>query len=324
MEAVILSGGFGTRLKPITESIPKPLVPLANRPLVEWVIQALPPTVDKVVLSVGYMADAVEEHFRGWEGPREVAVVREEEPLGTGGGLKNAEKHLGTMFVVMNGDVISSVDVGEMVEYHIKKEAETTIALWEVEDVSAYGAVALDSDMRIRSFVEKPDHASAPSRMINAGVYVMSHEVLDLMEPGRACSLERDVFPEIARRQSLYGFRFAGHWVDAGTRENFLRANALLIRDAVPDVKEPGVSYTPPVLMGDGTVIEPGAEIGPNVTLGDRVWVASDAKIQNAVIMDGTSVGPGAVVTDSVIGRGSMLQEGVRVDREIIGCGVAV
>ncbi|MDX1534354.1 MAG: nucleotidyltransferase family protein, partial [Thermoplasmata archaeon] len=216
MQAVILAGGLGTRLRPITHTRPKALVPLLNRPMILHVLEALPAGVDEVIVAASYMVDALERFFDGRTEPRALSFVEEPEPLGTGGALRNLKGRLEGPFLALNGDVISSLDLEELVAEHAANGRIGTIALWEVDQPEAYGIVDVDGEGRIRRFLEKPGPDEVFSNWINAGAYVFEPVTLDRIPAGRPVSLEREIFPAILP-EGLYGFPFEGYWSDAGT-----------------------------------------------------------------------------------------------------------
>ncbi len=227
MKALILAGGLGTRLRPLTLRMPKPLVPLLGKPLVSHIIDPLPEEVDTVILAVSYMKDALEDYFRSHDVGREMILVNEDTPLGTGGAVRNVSRFLDDTFIAFNGDVISSIDLNDMVRYHRSHGGIGTMSLWQVEDPSAFGVVSTDPQGRITEFQEKPEKGHAISNSINAGVYVFEKEILDHIPEG-VVSLERQVFPNILHR-GLHGYGFSGYWVDGGTRENILKAQRILL-----------------------------------------------------------------------------------------------
>lgn len=321
MQAVILAGGLGTRLRPLTYSRPKALLPVLNRPLILHILDALPPQVDEVLLAASFMVEALEAFFAARPGKPPVTVVSEEEPLGTGGALKNLEDRLEGSFLTFNVDVISSLDPAELVAFRRARGGVGALALWEVEDPTPYGVVGLDRDGRIERFQEKPAPEEAFSRLVNAGVYVLQPEILDLVPAGRPVSLEREVFPR-AIPLGLYGMEFEGHWSDAGTLESYLEANRTLLAVRGGRVEEgavvrPGAGVLEPVLVGGSSVVE-GGIVGPFVSLGRRCLVTR-AKVSNAVLLDGVTVGEGAIVEGSVLGAGATVGPGCRLE----GCVVA-
>jgi mannose-1-phosphate guanylyltransferase len=309
MKAVILAGGLGTRLRPITYRTPKPLVPLVGKPIVMHIIDSLPAQVDTVVLAVSYMKDELEEYFRLNDCGRKVILVNETSPLGTGGAIKNVEDHLDDTFIVINGDVLTSIDIESMVRYHREKGGIGTISLWQVEDPTAFGVVGLDPNDRINIFQEKPSKAEAVSNMINAGVYVFEPELLDSIGQG-AVSVEREVFPKVLD-QGLFGYRYGGYWVDCGTRENYLKAQRTLMDNGrtrnQPSSLAGKVDIIEPVHM-TGTMLD-SCSVGPYVFSEPGVTVGPGAVVSNSMLMRGAVVGPGAVVRNSLIGPGFVVEK---------------
>jgi mannose-1-phosphate guanylyltransferase len=300
MKAVILAGGFGTRLRPLTYSVPKPLVPLVGRPLIVRMIESLPQSVDTVVLAVSYMKEALEEHFLSQPCGRKVVVVHEPSPLGTGGAIKNVAQHLDETFIAMNGDCISSLDLRSLVKVHREKGGIGTIALWQVDDPSAFGVVELDKACRIVNFQEKPKKEEARSDLINAGYYVFEPEILDYIGKGQV-SIEREVFPNVLD-YGLFGHRFVGHWMDCGTRESFLAAQAKIL-DLEPAASSPSCEscvIEPPNLIRSSSIRN--ARIGPYACIESGATVSEGCEVNNSLVMKGALLEPCCKVSGSIIG----------------------
>ncbi len=319
MKALILAGGLGTRLRPLTFSMPKPVVPLLGRPLIRHLIDPLPDEVDTVILAVSYMKDYLETYFQENDVGREIVLVNEDQPLGTGGALKNVSKWLDDTFFAFNGDVICSLDLDSMLASHRSRRGIGTMALWTVDDPSAFGVVAADDSGRITTFQEKPAPGEAISNSINAGAYIFEPELLDHIPEG-VVSLEREVFPHVLHR-GLYGFAFEGFWVDAGTRESFLRAQRTLLdvkgsTVACPARRLAGVRLTGSNMI-EATHLEP-SEIGPNVYLEKGAEVRRGAKISDSMVMAGAVIGRDAVVSGSMIGPGAVVEDGAVVTGTIL------
>ena len=323
MQAVIIAGGLGTRLRPLTFNRPKALVPLLNRAQILHILDRLPKTVDEVFVAVNYMYDRIREFFKETDAGRSVHVVEEPTPLGTGGAVKNVAPRLNGTCAVYNGDVIDSLDFSKFVAFHRKREALATIALFEVPDPSAFGVVAMDGS-RVTRFVEKPAPGEAPSRLVNAGRYLFEPEVLDEIESGRPVSMEIEVFPALARK-GLYGFPFEGYWSDAGTLEGYLAATRILLANggaAVdPKAKVARARLDGAVLVAEGCEVS--GRLGPDVVLGSRCRVEA-ATVSDSVLLDGASVEAGAVVTGSIIGEDSSVGPGATVEGSIVGDGARV
>lgn len=327
MDGVVLAGGLGTRLRPLTNTRPKPILPILNRPMLEWVIRGLPREVDRVILAVSYRKEAVEEYFRDHPIGRDLLIVDEGQPLGTGGALKNLEGKISERFLVFNGDVVHSLDPEAMLEHHRRRGGIGTISTWRVDDVSRFGVLDIGRDGRIRRFVEKPPPGEAPSNWINAGTYVLEPEVFDLMEPGRPVSIEREVFPRLTEK-GLHAFRFRGYWIDAGKPDTFLEATRLLLRRARPSravgkgtVKEPSARVAAFTLIGPGCRIGSGAAIGRYTCLGAGVTVGEGTTVSGSVLMDGTAVGRNCRIEASILGRNCVVGDGAVVEGHVAGDG---
>ena len=316
MKAVILAGGLGTRLRPLTYSIPKPLIPLAGKPLVRRIIDSLPSSVDTVILAVSYMKDALEEHFQVDPCGRKVILINETTPMGTGGAIKNVAQHLDGTFIALNGDCVSSLDLKAMVKEHRENGGIGTIALWEVPDPSAFGVVAMDKANRISVFQEKPKKEEALSNLINAGAYVFEPEILDYIGKGQV-SIEREVFPVILD-YGLFGHRFQGFWVDCGTRENMLLAQRLILEREPPEVPPEGVEceFVQPCLVQSRNLRC--ARLGPNVWVDREVKVEIGATVENSMLMKGSSVGAGSAVINSIVGPGQKVGAGQSISDAIV------
>ncbi len=228
MQAVVLVGGEGTRLRPLTYGTPKPMVPLFGVPFLERSLSRLKHAgIDDVILAAGYLPAAITEHFGdgGRLGMR-ITYVVEAEPLGTAGALKNVERHIRGPFFVLNGDVLTNLDLSAMLASHRKAGGVGTLHLIRVEDPSAFGCVVHDASGRVSAFVEKPPRETAPTDEINAGTYLLEREVLDVIPAGRMVSIERETFPElIAAGRALYAYTTNDYWLDIGRPEHYLRAH---------------------------------------------------------------------------------------------------
>lgn len=314
MKAVLLVGGMGTRLRPLTYRIPKPLVPVMGKPLILRVIESVPDEVDEIVVPIGYKMDAMQEYFDENPPPRNVTLVEERQPMGTGGAVKNVEKHIDGPFLVINGDSISSLDLDEFVDFHRRKRGVASISLWEVDDPTPFGVVDLDSDQRIRRFQEKPKREEAFSNLINAGVYALEYEVLDHIGPGFV-SMEREVFPEILDK-GMYGLRFGGYWVDCGTRENILTA----YRTLMTETRKGTPSAECPSVVPEDAEVGEGATIGPFAYLSTGVVVGPRSRIEGSVLFEGAKIGADCHVVDSIVDSGVSVRPGTQVDSQILSC----
>lgn len=321
MKALVLVGGFGTRLRPVTYTVPKQLIPIAGKPLLYHVLDLLPDDVEEVVLATGYKADVIDGYVRTHPVRWPVRTVPEAEPLGTGGGMKNAGDGMSDPFFLLNSDVIASADLEAMRTAHAARGGVGTMALFEVEDTRPYGVAALDARGRITAFVEKPEPEDAPSRWINAGLAVWSRTALDAIPPGRPVSFEREIVPGLLT-QGVYGYRLTGYWDDAGTPDRLLNAQRLLFeagRGGKLGIPR-GAFGTGPVATMDGSRAA-GASFGPNVTLAPGVTVEAGAHVANSILMDDVRVERDATVTDSILGPRVRVRAGHRLVRQVLGDG---
>lgn len=305
MQAVILAGGMGTRLRPLTWTRPKPLLPIANVPMIRHIIDRLPAEVDTVVVAVNYQFEMLDDYFRAEDVGRDVVLIEEKEPLGTGGAIKNVEKEITGSFFVFNGDIIDNLDLDAFLRFHRSKGATGSLSLFRVADPRAYGVVALDGS-RITQFVEKPEKPeTAPSNLANAGTYILEPEVFDAMLPEQVLSVERDVFPKlIAEDKQLHGFPFNGYWIDCGRPETFLKANEVVLRER----------KLPRLLAMD--VEDYGAESEEWCVVGAGGRIGEKAELERSVLLPGVVVGKHAVVKSSVLGEGVVVED----EAAIVGC----
>jgi mannose-1-phosphate guanylyltransferase len=320
VQAVILAGGEGTRLRPLTSRVPKPVVTLVDRPFMAYMLEWLRRYgVTEAVLSCGFLASGVRDVLG--DGDRyglRLRYVEEPEPLGTAGALRHAGEHLDERFLVLNGDILTDIDLGAQLAQHERTGAQATLALIAVEDPSAYGMVRLDGDGSVLEFLEKPDEIGAGDQLVSAGAYVLERSVLDLIEPGRAVSIEREIWPALIGN-GLYGHVASGYWLDIGTPERYLQGTFDIISGVV---RTDGHGDDGAPVIGEDCEIAPSAQIGPLVVLGDRVHVGEDAAIDRAVVLAGAQIGERCVVRDSIvaerakIGPHTKLEDGVVVGED--------
>ena len=319
-QAVVLVGGEGTRLRPITSRVPKPVVPLVGRPFVGYILENLARHgVERAVFSAGYLAHALQDAIG--DGSRYGLAVRyvvEDQPLGTAGAIRNVQAELddGPLFA-FNGDVLTDVDLTAMSAFHRERGGLATILLTRVDDPRRYGLVEIADDGRVAEFVEKPgaEYAvPAHGALINAGVYLLEPEVLAMIPAGRPLSIERGVFPQLAAAGRLYAFVTEAYWRDIGTPESYLQAHFDLLQNTIAtsvsrDVGPsylfvaPGSRVGPLAVIGAGCVVEAGAEIVESVVQ-DGVTVGARATIERSVVVSGASLGPDSHIVNAVIGDG--------------------
>ncbi|MFP5578020.1 MAG: sugar phosphate nucleotidyltransferase [Acidimicrobiia bacterium] len=324
MKAVVLVGGFGTRLRPLTSTTPKNLLPVGHVPMVERVIGHLAQHgVTEAVLSLGYKPDTfLEAYPDGTCAGVALHYAVEDEPLDTAGAIRFAagEAGIAERFVVVNGDVLTDVDVTRLIRFHDASGAEATIALHTVEDPSRYGVVVTDVAGQVEAFIEKPPADEAPSKAINAGTYVFEPSVLGRIAVGRKVSVERETFPAIAADGRLYALEGNAYWLDAGTPETYLQANLdLLPPDASSVHPEAFLAASAHV---ERSVVGCGASIGEDATLTEAVvlpdaTIEAGARVHRSIVGPGATVGAGAELLDhTVVGAGAEVEAGSRLTGE--------
>lgn len=299
MRAVVLVGGFGTRLRPLTLTTPKPMLPVGHRPIVENLVRMLSVAgVDEVVLGLGFKPEPFVAAFPdGTCAGVRLHYAVEPEPLDTAGAIRFAAEHAGIddTFVVVNGDVLCDLDVASLIAFHRATGAEATLHLTPVDDPSAYGVVALASDGRVERFVEKPAPGTAPSNLINAGTYVLEPSVLGRIPTGRKVSIERETFPAIVADGRLFAMSTDDYWIDTGRPEPYLRANLDMI-DGVR--RAPAVG--PVAAVETGAIVEAGALVRHSlVSAGARI--DAGASVEDSVVLATGRVGAGAIVVRSIV-----------------------
>ncbi|HUP28271.1 MAG TPA: NDP-sugar synthase [Chloroflexia bacterium] len=338
MKAVILVGGEGTRLRPLTNNRPKPLIPLVNRPFLDHVLHLLKTHgIDDVVLAMSYLSENFEQAYGdGSHLGLRLTYVREEQPMGTGGAIKNVESHLapGETFLVFNGDVLTDIDLTDMLNLHRGSGSSCTISLTPVDDPSSYGVVDLDDAGRIQRFTEKPKREEATSNWINAGTYVLEPEALGFIPEGQHYMVERGLFPTLlAEGKPLYGYKTGAYWMDIGTPAKYLQAHADLLAERLKYYIQPeGELFASRVWAGEGTVIDEGARltgpvvVGKNchigegaaisgpVVLGDNCNVAANAELHNIVAWDNVVFGLHSKSRDCLIANDATIGEGCRIE----------
>jgi len=345
MDAVVLVGGEGTRLRPLTYDIPKQMLPVVAQPMIVHVVDWLAGHgVDRVVLSLGYRPDAFmrafpEDQIAGVA----VEYAVEPEPLDTAGAVRFAAEAAGIAdsFLVLNGDVLTDFDASALVELHRSRRAEASIALTPVSDPSRFGVVPTDSDGLVTAFIEKPPRAIAPTNLVNAGIYVLETSVLDRIPKGRRVSIERETFPELVAAHTLYALASDAYWLDTGTPQQFLQAQLdILCRRRSHFLSPPAPEIRPGVWVDRGAEIA--GKLGPHSFVGQEASIAEGAMVEDSVVgvrsrigvdavvrrsalMSGSEVQTGAVVEDSVVGPRAIIGEGSRLTgMTVVGVGAEV
>ena len=342
MQAVILVGGQGTRLRPITYDVPKALVPLRNRPFMGYMLDFLRAGgLDGAVLSLGYLPDPIQEYLADVDlDGFSVDYAVEDHALGTAGGIKNAEKYLKAdgPVVVVNGDVLTGTNLEQLIERHQSTGALATIMLTSVEDPTAYGLVEVDHDMVVHRFLEKPAADEVTTNLVNAGVYVLEPEVLEMIPRGREVSIEREIFPELQAGGGLRAHISSSYWRDIGTPRSYLAASHDVLSGAVgtregfdyldvdPSVRVgKNVKLLPPVCVAPECEIENLATIGGRSSLGRGCRVGEGAMVEGSIVLEGAEVEAGAIVRGSIIGKGARVgQDAIVRGLSVLGAGCVV
>ena len=335
MKAVILVGGQGTRLRPLTCNIPKAIVPLLNRPYLEYLLSYLKKHgVNDIVLAMGYNPEPIKKSLGdGSHLGVHLSYVVEDVPLGTAGAVKNAASALDDTFIVFNGDILTELDLSEMVRLHKKNRPEVSIALTPVENPTIYGVVETDSKNRVQRFVEKPPWAEVTTNMINAGVYIVEPEILNKIPPGTRYMFEHHLFPGLLREGSaMLGYKSDEYWIDIGTPQKYLKAHHDLMKKwPGNEVKTEGKSQIHssafvegPVVIGDGCIIEAGARIlGPTV-VGPGCRICQDAVIESSVLWGNSSIGGSTRIRDCVIGSRVVVENQADLEECVVGDDITI
>jgi len=321
VRAVVLVGGFGTRMRPLTLTTPKPMLPVVDRPIVEWVVGSLARAgVDEAVLALGFRPDVFQDAY-----PDDTCAgvhlryAVESEPLDTAGAIRYAASSAGIRerFLVVNGDVLTDLDVHRLVAFHDDRGAEGTIALHRVDDPSAFGVVPTDADGRVLAFVEKPPPGEAPSDLINAGTYVLEPSVLERIAADRRVSIERETFPAMVADATLYAMDDGGvYWADTGNPAQYLQVMLDLVAG-----RRAGRA---PDAVADDATVAPGAVLDEAIVM-SGADVADGAVLRRSALLPGACVEVGAEVSDSVIGAGAVIGARARVVAgSVIGADVRV
>jgi NDP-sugar pyrophosphorylase family protein len=335
VQAVVLVGGQGTRLRPLTLTTPKPLVPLTNRPLIEHIVRWLEESgVEQVILATQYGAAAFERWLASWKGI-EVRAIEEPVPLGTAGAVANVAHLLRGTTAIINGDNVTNIDLARMLDIHRRNDASATIAVASVDDPTGRGVAVMEHDGRLTRFQEKPASHQALARTVNTGTYMIEPNVLRLVGAGQAAMWETDIFPAlIASGQRVFGCDLPHIWLDAGTLSGYLTTQAAILagRVASPDGtwiadtfdSDAYNTWIPPIVIGRDTTVDTTVRLDGPVSIGHGCQVRSGAHIVRSAIWDGCTIEDGATIHDSVIGYNSHVARGAFIAGALIGDGVTI
>lgn len=317
MQALVLVGGKGTRLLPLTRETPKPVITLVDRPFLAWVLRWLSGHgVDEVILACGFLPDRMREVLGdGIPGGPRLVWMEESEPMGTAGAMRFALDHLDDRFVALNGDLLSDFNLSALIAFHRRRGSSATIGLKQVEDTTGFGLVDLEDDGTVSGFREKAGNAAGGPGLVNSGVYVLEREVIEAIEPDCEVSIEREVFPGLAG-PALGGLVLDGYWMDIGTPERYLQASWDIIE---------GRMVGAPESTRSGPMISPDASVAADAVVATRAIISSacvvgpGAEISGSVLLEGSRVGSGARVTDSILAPGAAIDDSEEVSGSVIG-----
>ncbi|MEE9236623.1 MAG: NDP-sugar synthase [Thermoplasmata archaeon] len=339
MKAIVLAGGTGTRLKPLTERVPKPLLPVAGRPCIDFVLRSLVSAgVKEIIVATSYMSDRVMKRIGdGMEYDASILYSFEATPAGTAGAVKRVADFIKDTFVVASGDVLADVDIRELYEYHNHVGAMATMALTMVEEPTEFGIVGLDDNYRIVRFQEKPSPQEVFSNLVNAGIYILEPEVLDFIPEGETFDFSKDVFPLLLERGAqVHGVELKGLWMDIGRPRDLWRASMEVIkrtgkRATIEGIECRGlVVISPDAVLEDGVEIEGPSYIGGAATLSrgskvhrsciyDNVYLDRDSTVEDSIVMEESRVGWRSVILDTIISASCTIEEDVRLISSVIG-----
>jgi len=339
MKAILLAGGKGTRLRPLTVHTPKPIVPIFNRPFLYYQLDLLRqvPEIDEAILSLNYQPRRIEEIFGEGDGlGLKLRYVVEPMPLGTAGAVRYAGDSLTESVVVFNGDVLTQVDLGAVLRLHRERKARATIVLTPVENPRAYGLVETDPAGNIVRFLEKPSEDEITCNTINAGIYVLEPETFDRIPKDTAWSIERSFFPSLIERgETFVAYIYDGYWIDIGTPAKYLQVHRDIMDGryaappfagsaqptawVAPDAKiEEGAELRGPCFVDEGVVVKSGAQVLPYAVIGRQTHVDEGAVIENAIVWPNGRIGPEAVVRGSILGRNCHVGRSAVLDSPVV------
>jgi len=329
VKAIILAGGFATRLRPLTLTKPKPLLPILDRPLLDWILDSLARAgIKDAILSVRYLSNIIKEQYKKRNDLNLNLYYAEEPwPLGDAGPIRFIYERFGLdeTFLVIYGDIFTDINFKQVVDYHKERGSLATLVLAKVEDPSRYGVVILDENYKIVQFIEKPPRGRAPSNLVNAGIYIFEPEVLKYIPDKYPSKLARDVIPKLVRDKVVYGYKHDGLWSDIGVPEDYLRANICALQMFHPngfiasnsEIPE-NVDIINPVFIGSNVKIGVESIIGPNTILCNNIRVGNYTRIENSIVFSNTIIEDAAVIQGSIIGEGCHISKWVRIETDSV------
>lgn len=327
MKAIILVGGEGLRLRPLTCNVPKPMVPVVNKPFLQHMIDHLKRhAIKDIILAICYLPDNIKRYLGdGTDFGITLTYAIEDSPLGTAGAVKNAERFLNETFVVLNGDIFSDLDLTDMMEYHRQNEAKATIALTPVDDPTSYGVVEIDAPGKVQCFIEKPGRDTVTSNLINAGTYILEPVLLDLIPRGIPSMLERGLFPDLVERgMPFFGYKSNDYWIDIGNPDDYMKLHRdILTGKAI--TRFPGKPMGDEVWVEEGCAIHPSARIIGPAVIGGNCTLEKDVRISGpAVLGSNCSIGQGSTVDEAILWQNVKLGKDVVVRQSVVGNNSAI
>lgn len=325
MKALILAGGFGIRVRPISCTRPKTLFPIVNKPLLEGIFERLAKNnISEAIIAVNGLTEFYIKRQKIRKHGLEIKYSTDppKKPLGTGGPIKNAENLIGKTepFLVLNGDIFADLEYKEIIKIHKEKQALVTIALYQVEDPSRYGSVEMLANSQIKQFIEKPKKGLAPTNLINAGIYVLDPKVFQYIEKDKAVSMEREVFPKLVSEKKLFGYEMRGLWMDIGKPSGYLQANKILLEKHNKEYRSEKAVIKKHVAVDVDVNLGLKTVIGPYVVLGKNVIVGNGTEISESVIMSDVEIQEFTKINGAIIGEGVQIGKNVRIHKgSIIG-----
>jgi len=341
MKAVVMAGGEGTRLRPLTVNYPKPLVPVCNKPIMEHILTLLQRHgINDVIATVHYLADEIQSHFGdGSDFDMNIAYSTETTPLGTAGSVKQAEQLLDReRFLIISGDSLTDCDLQKAIDFHIEKKSLATLILYRVPSPLEFGVVITDEEGRIQRFLEKPSWSEVFSDTVNTGIYIIEPEILDMIEQDKFCDWSQDIFPLLLEQgKPLYGYVMEEYWTDVGSLAQYREAQEHLLSGRINlpvpgnqigpgifagtncNISE-GATIVPPVCLGRNCKIKHGARVGPYTTIGDNVFIEGGAVVERSVIWDSAYIGPHVSIRSAIAGyRVTIKKDSVLNEDSVIG-----
>ncbi|MBA5850336.1 NDP-sugar synthase [Clostridium sp. cel8] len=324
MKALLLAGGKGTRLRPLTDNLPKPMVPIMGTPLLERTINKLKKYgINEVILSTCYKPQYIKNYIgNGEKLGVKVKYISEDLPLGTGGAIKNSEKFFDDTFLILNSDIISNIPYDDFINYHKKKHAKVSIAMTEVKDPSQYGVIEFDKDNYISAFKEKPKIGETNSKWINAGIYIFEPEVLNEIPKNEIVSIEKDTYPRLLRKgYKMAAYKYSDYWIDIGTIKKYVKANTDTLLDYYKTMSKDKKSFNinnliingknisisssshivGPVFIGNNVVIKDNCKIGPYTIIGNGTSIDSNCNVYKSILWDNVTIGRNTTLKNTII-----------------------